>query len=682
MVKKIDFHIHTISSIKDSDFDFSLEWLKKYVELTNLDAIAITNHDMFDKNNFDEITKELSDIKVYPGIELALDMGHVNIVFPTECSNDLFNFSEWLSQRHKTQNDTITAEILCNNLVCWDKGIYIFELGKSNEIKEVPKCLSNVVYVGGVPNQLKFNIVKENPNSIVPCLFSDAHATDNDKNDRNNLEKLRNKQTYLQIDSCEFENIRRCLSDKSKVSINEKNLNNVININGVNVSTGLNLVVGKRGTGKTYFLSKIKEEYCDSDDYYEIKQFETANAEEYIEKQRKNQGLEALKLWQRKYETEFATIKKYLQKNESDFDDIEAFLGDIKQFANELAQSKSKQKYRLFKETEFELVSTTLWEGALSDIKRVIDKEEIWGILSDGIQKKNYFKKVYSELRDYYMEIDKHNRVKVKTNEVMKLVKSVLSSRTGITSIKKCSINEIVFREQIERKINDFLNEIVIRTTLKNERIHGYQVQVSIAPYMSASEFQQEIKTSVAVKDDLMKAYQARCFTKFLNILKNKAFYNEANLAEYLVRKEVKLLDSDGVPASGGQAVGFALMLRLNEAKMKPIILIDEPESSLDNAYIRSDLNQALRNLANHSMVVVITHNSTLGTLLEPDYLVVTSKSSDGKYSVMSGEFSSRIIRDTLNGIEEQSHDKFIEAMESGIDAFIKKGVIYENLNY
>lgn len=226
------------------------------------------------------------------------------------------------------------------------------------------------------------------------------------------------------------------------------------------------------------------------------------------------------------------------------------------------------------------------------------------------------------------------------------------------------------------------MNKIVIRTTLKNERIHGYQVQVSIAPYMSASEFQQEIKTSVAVKDDLMKAYQARCFTKFLNILKNKAFYNEANLAEYLVRKEVKLLDSDGVPASGGQAVGFALMLRLNEAKMKPIILIDEPESSLDNAYIRSELNQALRNLANHSMVVVITHNSTLGTLLEPDYLVVTSKSSDGKYSIMSGEFSSRIIRDTLNGIEEQSHDKFIEAMESGIDAFIKKGVIYENLNY
>ena len=28
MTKKIDFHIHTISSIKDAEFEFSLEWLK------------------------------------------------------------------------------------------------------------------------------------------------------------------------------------------------------------------------------------------------------------------------------------------------------------------------------------------------------------------------------------------------------------------------------------------------------------------------------------------------------------------------------------------------------------------------------------------------------------------------------------------------------------------------------
>ena len=122
-------------------------------------------------------------------------------------------------------------------------------------------------------------------------------------------------------------------------------------------------------------------------------------------------------------------------------------------------------------------------------------------------------------------------------------------------------------------------------------------------------------------------------------------------------------------------------MLRLNEAKNKPIILIDEPESSLDNAYIKSELNNELKQLARNSMVVVITHNSTLGTLLEPDYLIITSKDSNGNYSIMSGEFSSSKIKDSITGLEEKSYDKFIEAMESGVDSYTKKGEIYANLN-
>ena len=50
MVKKIDFHIHTVPSIKDSEFTYSSEWLINYVNEASLDAIAITNHDLFDKD--------------------------------------------------------------------------------------------------------------------------------------------------------------------------------------------------------------------------------------------------------------------------------------------------------------------------------------------------------------------------------------------------------------------------------------------------------------------------------------------------------------------------------------------------------------------------------------------------------------------------------------------------------
>ena len=119
MVQKIDFHLHTIASIKDSDFIFSLDWLRNYVGEMELDAIAITNHDLFDKENFEEITVALDKVKVYPGIELTLDVGHVNIVFPIDCIDELLTFSDWLSQIHQTQSDSITCEQLCDQLPCW-----------------------------------------------------------------------------------------------------------------------------------------------------------------------------------------------------------------------------------------------------------------------------------------------------------------------------------------------------------------------------------------------------------------------------------------------------------------------------------------------------------------------------------------------------------------------------------
>ncbi|HEL1669113.1 TPA: hypothetical protein U0949_001037 [Streptococcus suis 2651] len=679
MVKRIDFHIHTVPSIKDSDFNFSIEWLKAYVDKTKLDAIAITNHDLFDKNNFEEISEYLPNVKVYPGIELALDIGHVNIVFPCDCIDVLSQFSEWLSNIHQTQSDSITSEQLREQLPCWDQGIYIFELGKSKGVKEIPNIFSNLVCVGGVPNQLRFNIAKNNPESLVPCLFSDAHATNQDSDNRNDIAKLQNKQTYLQIDSCEFEDIKKCLRDKSKVSINKENLKDVVDIDCVNISSGLNLVVGKRGTGKTYFLNKIKE--FSDDEYYEIKQFETAKADEYIEKQRKDQGSIEFSKWQEKYTNEFSKIKSYLQDTYTETDDIENFLVDVKRFATEMARSKSSQKYLLFQETEFELSNINYIRSALTNIKDVIENEEIWNLLNKNSQKKSDFIEVYSELRDIYLKYRKDNELKQKINEIMRDVKSTVTARTGISNVQECSINNIIHKLQLEKKIDSFLNQIIVETPLKNERLHGYQICVNLIPYKNASQFQKEIGTQEAVNNDLIKVYREKDFITFLKRLKQKKFYNEANFAEYLLQKEVKLLDSEGVPASGGQAVGFALMLRLNEAKNKPIILIDEPESSLDNAYIKNELNKELKQLARNSMVVVITHNSTLGTLLEPDYLIITSKDNSGNYFIMSGEFSSSKIKDSINGTEEKSYEKFIEAMESGMDSYTKKGEIYANLN-
>jgi predicted metal-dependent phosphoesterase TrpH len=66
-LKKIDLHIHTIPTISDSGFTFSLDTFKRYADEARLDAVAITNHDVFDGVQFRQIYQSLDAI-VFPGI--------------------------------------------------------------------------------------------------------------------------------------------------------------------------------------------------------------------------------------------------------------------------------------------------------------------------------------------------------------------------------------------------------------------------------------------------------------------------------------------------------------------------------------------------------------------------------------------------------------------------------------
>lgn len=681
MVKKIDFHIHTVSSEKDYDFNFSLEWLKNYVNEAELDAIAITNHDLFDCENFNYIKSSLSDVKVFPGIELSLETGHVNIIFSENEVDNLKDFSSWLSNYDFKNNKTITVDEYCHNMKNWEKGIYIFEMGKSNSLR-VPDKLQSVTKVGGVANQLKFQLFFKNYNKkkLTPVLFSDAHASyDDPEEKRRNIKVLKTKNTYIQVDSCNFDEIKNCISDITKVHINNNSLKDVIEINGHYLSTGINLIVGKRGTGKTHFLNEVKNFY-ENEEYYEIAQFQTAKADEYLSKQKESQGQEAFKKWKDTYNTQLNGINQYLSEDLNRFDgEIEKYLDSLKQFAKDLSHSNSQSKYKIFKDVHFEISSTDTIKRYLESLLSLINNTEMWELVKDSQTKRKYFIQTYMEIRAIFLQRSKISELQKKVNDILISASEIVSDCTGISRPTDCKLIDIIKKHQTEVKINHFLTNELIERNLKREDIHGYQIVVKVTPYQSADQFKATHSTKEAVKDELITPYKKGDYIKFLHNLKNKKFFKPQNLGEYLMRTEVMLLDEEGTAASGGQAVGFALMMRLEEAKHHPIVLIDEPEASLDNSYISSELIDALKNLSNHSTVFVITHNSTLGALLNPDYLVITSKNEDNSYNVATGEFSSAIIKNK-QGISEYSYDKFVEAMESGIKNYHKKGEVYGNL--
>jgi len=565
MVKRIDFHIHTIASKKDYEFEFSLEWLREYVSIANLDAIAITNHDLFDRDNFLDIKESLIDLecKVYPGMELSLETGHVNIVFDTTEIDNLSSFSSWIEENKPGVNDTILVSELNENMKNWSDGIYIFEQGKSNSLK-VPDNLSSVIAVGGVSNQLKFQSTFWNENELVPVLFSDAHATKTDSDiDRNDITFLKQKNTFLQIDNCSFEEIKNCIADRSKVAVNSDLLRNVIEINSHRVSTGLNLIVGKRGTGKTYFLEKIKREYPE-DDIYEIPQFETANSEEFINNYRKNQRFEAFEIWKEKHSIQFNAIQDYMKHPENNLmKEMEAYLESVKIHAKDNANSKSSSKYKLTKESNFEIVSKDSLINYLESLHKIIISKDFWDYLSEPEKKKIFFIESYNELKSAYIKNAKEMKLKDRVNEIIRDVKSILSTKTGINNPDDFNYTNTVQNIKYKEKINDFLKDVITEKVIKTEDIHGYKIEVKITPYDSAKQFQTSHAIREAVQNDLIKPYKDKDYITFLNNLKQKEFYNSANLEEYFTNVEVNLLDSYGTPASGGQAVGFSWLFAI-----------------------------------------------------------------------------------------------------------------------
>src|SRR5690554_602768 len=111
MKKRVDFHIHTIESITDSQNNkkFDIEYLKKYIKQSKLDAIAITNHNFFDLQQYNDIKSNV-EITVFPGVEVNLEMGHILVISPIENAETFSKEVNQLSEKIITQNSFITYD--------------------------------------------------------------------------------------------------------------------------------------------------------------------------------------------------------------------------------------------------------------------------------------------------------------------------------------------------------------------------------------------------------------------------------------------------------------------------------------------------------------------------------------------------------------------------------------------
>lgn len=699
MTVRIDLHLHTLSvDGKDNGFTFSMAWLKKYVESVGLDAIAITNHNFFDLAQFDQIQEKL-ECTVLPGIELSLKEGHVNIVFENtvEIKQKLRDVSEQLDLG-ETGSLTITEyKDIFNS---FDQGLMIFEYGKSNSLPIDEDFdddfFRDYTFVRGVSSQLKFQKALMQEESFCPVLFSDGHATDDDPDPaRNDISKLSLKTTFVQMEKFNYQQLLRELKKPQHIWVTEEGLANIFQIEvdhePVNVSTKLNLVVGRRGSGKTYFLDHIQNQYGHGDTIVSyIRQFKSIDdTKEYLKRESNKIALEARQEWVNKHKSQLDGIVTFYTNPITD--EVTPFFQSLRRFANEIVTSGFAKKVKLFSQSSFEIIELIQYQKTLSELKDVIEAKDLWMYVSDEHRSQHVDNLIvaYEELRNNLEKEEVSNSIKEFANSIISDVKTIVQKNTAIDPVSDLDLYHQFEHYEEQKKILHFMSKAIAEPRTKTVPKYTYTIRVSKKPWSGADEFLNSVPNKgmrPAVKDSLIKPYLNQQYREFLESLFSGNYQNHFDLvngfglSRYLFEFNVELLTTSGTKASGGQQVALGLMMKLDDAKKSDIVLVDEPEGSLDNVFIKDELIPKLHDLAQNTPVFVITHNSTLGALLDPDRLIIAKfDAAAKKYLLLSGDFLSRKVYDNI-GHEQQSYEDFIDAMEAGISTYEKKGVQYANL--
>lgn len=671
-LKKIDLHVHTIKTISDSAFDFSMENLKHYIEVCNLDSIAITNHNLFDKNQFLDIKSNLN-IKVFPGIEVNLEKGHVLII-----SEDN-NVDDFETKCKEVENRIITAEDFLN----YEDFLSIF--GDLNEYLIIPHYykdpsmpleilnkLNPYIQAVEVGSSKKWSSFMKESESKTPVIFSDFRAKDGllDK-------EIPVKQTYIDIDDITISKLKMILSDKGKVHISSNNDVDSFQIlhDGTNASNKLNVILGKRSSGKTYTLDTIYNSYKNQKIKY-IKQFEL------VENSGKEKFEELINKQQQESVNEFYkelkdVVKIMVQVSEYNISDIDEFLTTLKEYAVNKEKDDIFSKCKLFGESKFYLKNNDNLKRSINAVITLLEDKEIESIVTKHIKLDN-MKLLLIDLIKLYREKEYENTIKDYTNKLVDKIKEELGKKSSLNPIKDLDFIEIAKNELKIRKFNELIGMINEEKTFKNEKIEEFKIIGTVSPIKQVSDITKQLKYRISLSE-AFKKYK----NPFNYLIKLKdSGVNIEDLYKCLWKVDFKVVNKFGNELSGGEKAEYNLLAEIKNSYKNDILLIDEPESSFDNIFIKQHVIDMIKDISNKTTVFLVTHNNTLGLLMSPDCIIYTEhnlENGQNNFLVYTGKMSSNELK-TANGERIRSYDILMDTMEAGIDAYERRKELYENI--
>lgn len=283
-------------------------------------------------------------------------------------------------------------------------------------------------------------------------------------------------------------------------------------------------------------------------------------------------------------------------------------------------------------------------------------------------------------LREQYIQEKTDSLHKEYVNSLITSVKKELSVRSSTTAVPDIDLYQILMNQHKVQVFHDVVKMIKKPRVIQAQNLYSYRVVAQSSPFSGALAMQ-KVSRSKTVFSDAFKEYNDPY--KFLQVLKGKDI-PASEYYKYFVNITYEVFNQYGSPASGGERSEYNLLQELSDGVKNSILILDEPESSFDNIFLRDGVDSLLKDISKTIPVIIATHNNTIGVSVHPDYIVYACKEvlSDGKleYHLYSGYPSSEDLVD-LKGNHISRKSVLLDCLEAGEAAYMDRRNSYEILN-
>lgn len=676
-MKKVDLHIHTISTVKDRSFTFDINVLEDYVQSQKIDVIAITNHNVFDRYQYEQINDKLTNTIVLPGIEIDIDGGHALFIADSDKQSlDAFEaICNQIAPLVKSQDNTIPFDQVQALFHCFDDYLVIPHYDKEPKLPDetISKFGANI-FAGEVCSVKKFAYALKNPHSLVPVLFSDFRVE--------TLlygEVYPNRQTYIDINDVTVNSLKLCLRDKTKVGLAPTDGHNLFqwSTSGLCLSTGLNIILGKRSSGKTHTLNRISKHFGDKALY--IRQFSLLNTKdpnsiEQFEQEDKIKQSKIASDYLQPFKSVVDNISQVPTK-EADMYMLDQYMKALVKFANEQHLNDVYSKTQMFNTFTYSLFETNELKSLIDSVELLIKNEKYKKEVESFLDKK-MLKGLFCKLVEMYRSLNLSNKLLQDVNATLNTIKTNLQMQSTATRIPDLDLYGILMNDCKRIKFNEVVHELKTSRQINYRDVGHFRISTTTRPYNNATDMKQGSQVSLV---EAFKSYDSPF--DFIQKLKETAV-ESTSYYKYFVKVEYKILNSLGTVASGGERTEFNFLSKVKDAMMYDILIIDEPESSFDNIFLKDEVNSLIKEMSMNMPVIVSTHNSTIGGSINPDYIIYTEKSiehGEVVYNVYEGRPESKLLR-TPSGDSIENYEITMNSLEAGETAYNNRKQGYDLL--